>query len=280
MSKPEHGPLVWRPRHRGWNLAHHLVPTFILILFLGGAGFYAFWLAMPALSAALLASALSLVLVVISAFRRPTNDAEVGTAAVQTSTGQRAATWFPIFRTSPVFAALLVGLAVVVLVASIALSAKLLFMRQDVPTVLAAIAGVFLIGCAIFLISRGVQMAKIAAAEQAAGVYLTRSRIVQYDSHGTAEIYWNEISDIAAVDPARRRPLGRRGPAWIRIQRTDPSQTGTQATPKGLVVQVHELSTNPDLLLRTLEHYLRHPEHRAELGTNLALERLKSMGSV
>lgn len=279
MSKSGYGPLVWRPRHRGWNLAHHLLPTFVLILFLGGAGFYAVWHDRPALSTALLASALSLVLVVISAFRRPTQDTEVGTAAVRTSTGPRAATRFTIFRTSPVLAALMVGLAVVVLVASIALSAKLLFMHQDVPTVLAAIAGAILMGCAVFLIGRGVRMAKIAAEDQASGVYLTRSRIVQYDSRGTSEIYWNEISSIEAADPRGRHPLGRRGPAWIRIQRTNQAQSGTNASTVGLLIQVRELSANPDLLLRTLEHYLQYPEHRAELGTDVALERLKTLVS-
>lgn len=279
MSKSGNGQLVWRPRHHGWNLAHHLLPTFILILFLGGAGAYAFWHERPALSTALLASALSLVLVVASAFRRPTTDAEVDTAAVQTSTGQRAATWFPIFRTSPVLAALLVGLAVVVLVASIALSARLLFIHQDVPTVLAAIVGTFLIGCAIFLIGRGVRMAKIAATDQPSGVYLTRSRIVQYDSRGTAEIYWNEISAIEAADPRGYHPLGRRGPAWIRIQRTATTQPDANAPTVGLLIQVHELSANPDLLLRTLYYYLHHSEHRAELGTDAARERLKILGS-
>lgn len=268
---------MWRPRHRGWNLAHHLLPTFLLILFLSGAGIYAFWHGRPALSTALLASALSLVLVVFSTFRRPTVDTRVGNAAVETSTGQRAATWFPIFRTSTTLAALMVGLAVVVLVASIALSSKLLFMHDNVPTVIAAIAGALLIGCAIFLIGRGLRMAKIAAVDQAPGVYLTRSRVVQYDSHGMAEIYWNEISAIEAADPPGRHPLGRRGPAWIRIERFNQARAEQSSKDTAVLIQVHELSANPDLLLRTLAHYLQHPAARAELGTDAAIETLDAL---
>lgn len=278
MSESGRRSSVWRPRHRGWNLAHHLLPTFLLIVFLSGAGVYAFWHGRPALSTALLASALSLVLVVVSAFRRPTADTQVANAAVETSTGQRAATWFPIFGTSTILAALMVGLAVVVLVASIALSAKLLFMHDNVPIVIAAIAGALLIGCAIFLIARGIRMAKIAAVAQAPGVYLTRSRVVQYDSHGMAEIYWNEISAIEAADPPGRHPLGRRGPAWIRIERINQAQTEQSPKDVALLIQVHELSANPDLLLRTLAYYLQHPEARAQLGTDAAIDTLSALG--
>lgn len=278
MSASGHGSSVWRPRHRGWNLAHHLLPTFLLILFLSGAGVYAFWHGRPALSAALLASALSLVLVVFSAFRRPSVDITVGNAAVETSTGQRAATWFPIFKTSTTLATLMVGLAVVVLVASIALSAKLLFMHNNVPPIIAVIAGILLIGCAIFLIGRGLRMAKIAAVDHAPGVYLTRSRVVQYDSHGIAEIYWNDISAIEAADPPGRHPLGRRGPAWIRIERISQAQAEQNAKDAAVLIQVHELSANPDLLLRTLAHYLQHPSARAELGTDAALATLGALG--
>ncbi len=46
----------------------------------------------------------------------------------------------------------------------------------------------------------------------------------------------------------------------------------------GLLIQVHELAANPDALLRTLAHYLQHPEERAELGTDSALATVSGLG--
>lgn len=251
----------------------------MLILFLGAAGFYAFSHGRPALSTALLASCVSFALVVVSAFRRPTNDSAISTSAVETSTGPRAATWFPIFATSAALAALMVGLAVIVLVASIALSAKLIFLHENVPNVVALILGALLISCAIYLITRGLRMAAVVARGQKPGVYLTRSRVVQYDSRGSQEIYWNEISTIEAVDPPRRTPLGKRGPAWIRIEALRQAAPGPTGTGSVLRIQVHELAANPDVLLRTLAHYLHNPTQRADLGTDAALGTIATLGA-
>lgn len=269
MSESGNGSLVWRPRHRGWNLAHHLLPTFLLIVFLGASGSYALLYGKPELAAALLASATALLLVVGSAFRRPKDYSPVENSAVETSTGQRAATWFPAFRTPAMLAALMVGLAVVVLVASIALSARFLFLHKTAPVVLAGALGVVLIGCGVYVLSRGLRMARIAAASQNPGIYLTRSRIVQYGSRGMQEIYWNDVSDVEAADPPRRQPLGKRGPAWIVVGCVD----GTN-----MRVLVHELAADPDLLLLTLNHYVQNPELRAELGTDAALKCVTRLG--
>ena len=285
MSESGFEPLVWRPRHHGWNLAHHLLATFLLVIFLGAAGAYAIVHGKAALSTALLASAAALLLGVVSAFRRPAHDSPVETAAVETSTGQRAATWFPIFRSSAILAALVVGLSVVVLVASVALSARLLFLHDYSPLFLIVLMGIALIGCGIFLMFRGLRMARIAATAQNPGVYLTRSRIVLYGSRGMHEIYWNDVSSVEAVDPPRRQPLGKRGPAWILVTCTEDSKAGTPLSGaskglSGLLIQVHELAANPDALLRTLAHYLQHPGERAELGTDSALETVSGLGPV
>lgn len=251
-------------------------------MFLGAAGSYAVVKALPVLSAALFASAAALLLVVISAFRRPKTDSPVQNSAVETSTGQRAATCFPIFRTSTILAALMIGLSVVVLVASIALGARLLFLHNSIPMLVSALMGVVLVGCGVYLLGRGLRLARVAATAQNPGVYLTRSRIVHYGSRGMREIYWNEILGIEAADPPGRHPLGKRGPAWILIRCTDqdapasgPDRTGGASGT--LVVQVHELSASPDLLLNTLGHYLRHPEQRADLGTGSALGTISTL---
>lgn len=284
MSESGNGALVWKPRHRGWNLAHHLLPTFLLIAFLGAAGSYALIHAKPVLSTALLASAAALLLVVISAFRRPTTDYPVQNFAVETSTGQRAATWFPVFRGSAILAALLVGLSVIVLVASLALSARFLFLHTSTPVALTAALGLALVGCGVYLLSRGLRMARIVATAQNPGIYLTRSRIVHYGSRGMREIYWNDVVGIEATDPPGRKPLGKRGPAWIVIRCGADGTTTTSRMSLGasggitMVVQVHELSASPNLLLGTLEHYLEHPEQRADLGTESALMTISGLG--
>ena len=283
MSESGFGPLVWKPRHRGWNLAHHLLPTFLLIIFLGAAGAYAIVHGKAALSTALLASAAALLLGVVSAFRRPTHDSPVETSAVETSTGQRAATWFPIFRSSAILAALVVGLSVVVLVASVALSARLLFLHDYNPLFLIVLLGIALIGCGAFLMFRGLRMARIAATAQNPGVYLTRSRIVLYGSRGMQEIYWNDVSSVEAADPPGQQPLGKRGPAWILVTCKEESKAGSPLAgpPKGLhglQILVHELAANPDALLRSLAYYLQHPEERAELGTDSALATVSGLG--
>ncbi|MFF5792089.1 hypothetical protein ACFY5D_08590 [Paeniglutamicibacter sp. NPDC012692] len=260
-----------------------MLATFLLIIFLGAAGAYAIAHGKAALSTALLASAAALLLGVVSAFRRPTRDSPVETAAVETSTGQRAATWFPIFRSSAILAAVVVGLSVVVLVASIALSARLMFLHDYSPLFLIVLLGIALIGCGVFLMFRGLRMARIAATAQNPGVYLTRSRIVLYGSRGMHEIYWNDVSSVEAADPPQRQPLGKRGPAWILVTCTEESKEGSPLAgpskgPSGLRIQVHELAANPDALLRTLAHYLQHPAERAELGTDSALATVSGLG--
>ncbi len=263
--------MLWAPRHSGWNLAHHLLPSFVLLAFLAGSGVYALLHERPVLSTGLLASALAVLMGVVAAYRRPTADQATGTEAVGTSTGPRAATWFPMFRTSPQWAAAVMGLAVVILVATMALGARLLIIHSYDPMALIILLTIFLLGIGVYVLNRGVRMARIAAASQSPGVYLTRSRIVLYSSRGSKEIYWNDVAGIEAADPARHRPLGKRGPAWIVVRPL--AQEAVDA--KALVILVHELMANPDQLMRTLEHYWATPADRAELGTAAALERVR-----
>lgn len=283
MTDSGFGSQVWLPRHRGWNLAHHMLATFVLVIFLVVSGSYALVYAKPVLSTALLASAAALLLGVVSAFRRPAADSPVETAAVETSTGQRAATCFPIFKTSAILAALVVGLAVVVLVASVALSARLMFLTETGPFLLLVLLSIGLIGGGAFMLFRGLRMARVAATAQNPGVYLTRSRIVLYGSRGMREIYWNDVSSIEAIDPPRQQPLGKRGPAWILVEcqqgdTMDAPLSGSLKGRFGLLIQIHELAANPDALLRTLAHYLQRPEERAELGTDSALSTVFKLG--
>lgn len=273
MSKTGSEAALWAPRHSGWKLAHHLLPSFVLFAFLAGTGIYAALHAGAVLATALLASALAVLLGVGAAFRRPPADRAARTEAVLTSTGERAATWFPMFRTSAQWAAVVMGLGVVILVATVALSARLLIINDHGPIALILLLSVFLLGTGIYVLNRGIRLARIAATSQEPGVYLTRSRIVLYGSRGAREIYWNDVAGIAAADPARHRPLGKRGPAWIVVQSEAPAP-GTRAKDGRVVILVHELTANPDQLLRTLEHYWAHAADRAELGTDEALVRV------
>lgn len=273
MSKTGSEAPLWAPRHSGWKMAHHLLPSFVLFAFLAGTGIYAALHASPVLSTALIASALAVLLGVTSAYRRPTADQAAGTEAVLTSTGPRAATWFPMFRTSAQWAAVVMGLAVVILVATVALSARLLILQDYDPLVLIILLAIFLLATGVYVLNRGIRLARIAAASQEPGVYLTRSRIVVHGSRGAREIYWNDVAGIEAADPARHRPLGKRGPAWIVVRQ----EAGEQERAGKVVILVHELTANPDQLLRTLEHYWANPGDRAELGTEAALVRVATL---
>ncbi|MBV1778038.1 hypothetical protein KRR55_02780 [Paeniglutamicibacter sp. ABSL32-1] len=273
MSETGSRAALWAPRHSGWKLAHHLLPSFVLFAFLAGTGVYAALHASPVLATALVASALAVLLGVAAAFRRPAADRAAATEAVLTSTGQRAATLFPIFRTSAQWAAVVMGLAVVILVATVALGARLLIMHNYDPMVLIVLLTIFLLGVGVYVLNRGIRLARIAATAQEPGVYLTRSRIVLHSSRGPREIYWNDVAGIEATDPARRRPLGRRGPAWIVVHPRTAPNPGREKAGR-MVILVHELTANPDLLLHTLEHYWTHAADRAELGTDEALVRV------
>lgn len=272
MSKTGSEAALWAPRHSGWKLAHHLLPSFVLFAFLAGTGIYAALHASAVLSTALVASALAVLLGVAAAFRRPTADRAAGSEAVVTSTGPRAATWFPMFRTSAQWAAVVMGLAVVILVATVALSARLLILQNYDPMILIILLAIFLLATGVYVLNRGIRLARIAAAAQEPGVYLTRSRIVVHGSRGAREIYWNDVAAIEATDPARHRPLGKRGPAWIVVRQEEPAPPA-QARAARVVILVHELTANPDQLLRTLEHYWSNAADRAELGTDEALVR-------
>lgn len=271
MSKHGSEPRLWTPRHSGWTLAHHLLPSFVLFAFVSATGTYALLHGRPVLSTALFASALAVLMGIVSALRRPTVDQPAQEAAVATSTGTRAATWFPMVRTSGAWAAAVMGLAVVILVASIALSARLLFIHSYDPLLLILLLAVLLIMGGVYVLNRGIHMARVAATAQEPGVYLTRSRILLYGSRGIQEIYWNDVTGITEADPPRRRPLGKRGPAWIVL-----SQSLEQpGTPGKLMIPVHELSANPDQLKRTIEHYWVNANQRLELGTETALLRVE-----
>ncbi|NKG19552.1 hypothetical protein [Paeniglutamicibacter terrestris] len=271
MSKMESSPSLWAPRHSGWRLAHHLFASFILLAFLAGSGTYALLSQKSVLATGLLASALALLLGVAAAFRRSPADRAVVNMAVLTSSGPRAATWFPMFRTSAKGAAAIMGLSVVILVATVSLSARLLLIHNYEPRGLILALTALLLAIGVYVLNRGIRMARLAVTAQEPGVYLTRSRIVIHSSRGTREIYWNDVADIEAADPPRRKPLGKRGPAWILV--LPHAQNGR--SPKPLAITIHELAANPDQLHRAINHYWANTEQRAELGTDEAVDRLQ-----
>ncbi|QXQ09772.1 hypothetical protein [Paeniglutamicibacter sp. Y32M11] len=273
MSKMESSPSLWAPRHSGWRLAHHLLASFVLLAFLAGSGTYALLSQKSVLATGLLASALAVLLGVVAAFRRSPADRAVVNMAVLTSSGPRAATWFPMFRTSAKGAAAIMGLSVVILVATVSLSARLLLIHNYEPRGLVLVLTALLLAIGVFVLNRGIRMARLAVTAQEPGVYLTRSRIVIHSSRGTREIYWNDVADIEAADPPRRKPLGKRGPAWVLVL----PHAQNDGTSKPLVITVHELAANPDQLYRAFNHYAAHADDRAELGTEEALARLQGL---
>ncbi|MET0871308.1 MAG: hypothetical protein ABWX89_03155, partial [Paeniglutamicibacter terrestris] len=157
MSKMESSPSLWAPRHSGWRLAHHLFASFILLAFLAGSGTYALLSQKSVLATGLLASALAVLLGVAAAFRRSPADRAVVNMAVLTSSGPRAATWFPMFRTSAKGAAAIMGLSVVILVATVSLSARLLLIHNYEPRGLILALTALLLAIGVYVLNRGIR---------------------------------------------------------------------------------------------------------------------------
>ncbi|MEE1620929.1 hypothetical protein ACQ7DA_06745 [Zafaria sp. J156] len=264
---------AWAPRHRGLKLAHHLVPAFVVIAVLLGLGAASVAAGKPLLAAPMAALAFGVGRAVLHEFRRGEDWAAPTGADVETSSGPRAATWFPSSPVSLAGGAVTVGVAVVTVVGAIATEAKTVLLGDGGARVLTATAAAGLLVVGFLVLREGLRMLRLAASGQAPGVYLTRSRIVVVDRRGHHEAYWKDVVSVVARDPRGRKPLGDRGPALIEVH-TRASEAGRRTRP--LIVDVQELDADPGLLLRTLGHYAAHAADRPELGTEKALSRLDS----
>ncbi|GAA4367649.1 hypothetical protein [Paeniglutamicibacter cryotolerans] len=269
---------TWKPRHRGWKLAHHLVPAFVLITFLAGIGILSIYYGRLTLASAIITIAVAAAAAVISVFMRPADDAETGLADVQTSTGVRAGTYFPMFPVSKVLAAVIVGFGVIATISALALGAKLLFLHNSRPLFLAVAATIALLAAGLLILAKGLGMARLAAAAQPAGVYLTRSRVLVFGAQGSREMYWAEVGRIDAEDPPGRHPLGLRGPALLMLRKQPgPPAPGSPISDQRydrMQINVQDLAVDPDRLLAALDFYAGHGPERAELGTAASLERI------
>ncbi len=269
---------MWAPRHRGWKLAHHLVPAFVMSAFLLGLGAWALVLGSLLFGIPLVAFGVGTIVSVGREFRVDPFPPDPQLRPVTTSSGLRAATYFAARRNSPSFAAATVGLGVIGLVAALAAIGRFVLLHSGFERVW-TIAGAVALGIAGFLILReGLRLLRLAASELPPGVYLTRSRVVLHGPLGLGEVYWRDVASVSAADPRGRSPLGRRGPAQIVLhRRATPGDGGTEndgGTRPDLVVPVELLLADPNLLHAALVHYLARPGDRPELGTPAVLERL------
>lgn len=284
MSAAQEVEPQWAPRHRGWKLAHHLVPAFVMATFLLGLGGWALVLGSVLFGIPLAAFGLGTLVSVVREFRLDPVPPAPELRPVTTSTGLRAATYFAGRRNSPSFAAGTVGLGVIGLVAALAAIGRFVLLHSGFGR-LWTVAGAIALGIAGFLILReGLRLLRLASSDLPPGVYLTRSRVVLHGPLGLGEVYWRDVGTVSAANPRGRTPLGHRGPAQIILhRRVAPAAGGTQddggtrddgGTPPDLVVPVELLLADPNLLHRALVHYLARPGDRPELGTPAVLERL------
>lgn len=268
----------WAPRHRGWKLAHHLVPALVMAAFLIGLGVGALVLQSWLFGIPLLAFGIGTVVSLVREFRLDPDPLDPDLAPVTTSNGVRAATRFAVRRNSPAFAAGTVGLGVIGLVAALAAVGRFVLLHSGFERYW-TIAGALALGVIGFLILReGLRLLRIASADQAPGVYLTRSRVVVFGPLGLDEMYWRDLESISAANPRGRTPLGRRGPALIILRgrrRQEVEAPGNDGdAPHEMLVQVAFLLADPNVLHAALLHYLAEAADRPELGTVAALERL------
>lgn len=245
--------------------------------FLIGLGAGALALGSLVFGVPLFAFGIGTIVSLVREFRLDPDPVAPETSPVTTRDGARAATRFAFRRNSPAFAAATVGLGVIGLVASLAAVGRFVLLHSGFERYW-TIAGALALGAAGFLILReGLRLLRIASADQAPGVYLTRSRVVVFGAPGLGELYWRDIASISAANPRGRTPLGRRGPALIVIRGRAPSGDGTGndgGAPRELLVQVEFLLADPNLLHAALLHYLAQAADRPELGTTAVLERL------
>ncbi|WP_146008986.1 hypothetical protein [Zhihengliuella halotolerans] len=263
---------LWAPRHRGWKLAHHLLPAFVLVAVLLGAGIWGLSAQEWLMSTPLLALGLGVSWSIVREYRRGGGDVPPETAAVVTSTGRRAATRFATTRASAYTGGLTVGVAVVTLISAFALGADTITEYDGAMHLLPILASVMLLGVGLTVMIEGIRMLKLST-EQRPGVYLTRSRIVLVGQQPSTELFWKDITGVRAEDPAKhgplgqRRPLGERGPSRIVVRH----RPDGGATEERMTILVQYLTSDPNLLLAAIEHYAATPAERPKLGTDEAL---------
>lgn len=215
QASPQASPPLWAPRHRGWKLAHHLVPAFVLAAFLLGLAAYSLALGSLLFGIPLAALGAGTIVSIAREFRLDPDPVAPSTESAATSGGAKAATRFAIRHSSPTFAALTVGLGVVTMVAALAMAAKFLLLHSGPERywTFAAAAALAVVG--FFILREGLRLMRIATSAQEPGVYLTRSRVVVFGPLGARELYWRDMASVSAENPPGRAPLGRRGPALI-----------------------------------------------------------------
>ncbi|WP_309082447.1 hypothetical protein [Zhihengliuella sp.] len=265
----------WAPRHRGWKLAHHLLPAFVLVGVLLGFAVGAAWAQEWLLAAPLAALGFAAAWSIVREFRRGGRDVAPSNTAVVTSTGPRAATRFASSRASAPTGGLTVGVAVVTLISALALGAETLSTFAHPRDLVPGGAALMLLAVGVLLLVEGVRMLR-QATDQPPGVYLTRSRVIIVGQRGTRELFWKDVRSIRTEDPPRtvlggRRPLGDRGPSRIVVTHWP----RLAEEPGHEVIEVQYLLCDPNALLATLRHYAGQPADRPELGTPEVIGRLR-----
>lgn len=110
-------------------------------------------------------------------------------------------------------------------------------------------------------------------------VGLGRSELIRESGRGFQVVSWDDITAIDLVtDPAPRVLVTARTKVPTRY-RSQPSAgerggVGPRTEPNQIAIPTIQHGSDPRLVELLLRHYLRHPRHRAELGTPAAEERI------
>lgn len=273
MSEPDPPP-VWGPRPQGRRLAHHLVPAFVLMGFLLVLTAGAVVLDRLVYAPVPLALAIAVGLAIYQQFGGRGAYQEPELHPLHADGGHKAATRFGVAGASKPLAWGIAGLGVVTAVASLALVAKYWLLHESGAQLPFLAGSIVLFVVAILVIRRGLIASRIAAHEQSPGLYLTQRRVTLIDARGETTMLWKNITAVTAEDPPGRRPLGRRGPAFIVFATAEPLHRGRNR----LQLPVMTLLSEPNQVFRALQYYLAHVQDRSELGRQASISRLTQSG--
>lgn len=128
--------------------------------------------------------------------------------------------------------------------------------------VLTAVAGLFVVAVALL------------ARRRRFGLYLTPHDVALRTWLRTARLGWDEVSRVYASHIPEDSWFVRGG-AGPQIEIRAPRVVQPTMPGGGITITAGQLTAAPALAYWVVEHYFHHPEHRYELGTDAAIERLR-----
>lgn len=143
-------------------------------------------------------------------------------------------------------------------------------LRRDDPVVMISAGVCIALGAVVGVVVLGVRRRNY-------GLRLTPTEVQWHSVKRTVAVRWDVVYDVCAEHTPEYDGFGSTNPGLhIRLSLHAFRIAGSGKPPEDdILIPAGQLTAAPALALWVVEHYFRHPEHRHEMGTEAATERIR-----